>query len=268
MRRAPALLAVAIAGALVGTAGRSSAAPTEDGPGCGLVRVLDVVSGETVTRIICGGHIEGIGDGGGGGGTGDDDRIVYPLVRTEPGGLQCVYLARVTFITGWDYDPPDAVLAAYLAAGVPWCPGFAPIIPAAWVQDWWRARVLPRPIPAIQPGEMLVGLDAYLEAHMPVGLSWLDPATPFGALTVDATCSIVVEWGDGSATGPFDSAGSPWPSGAVTHAYERSGAYRVVVTATWSATWTLGGQRGSLPPVTTTGTIDDFPVRAVQAVGR
>lgn len=235
-------------------------------PGCVLVQVVDAVTGEQVAKLVCGGHLAGVDAGGEHGADDDDDRLVYPLTRDGAGG-PCVYLARVTLISGWDYDPPDVVLAAYLDAGVPWCPGLAPVGPRQWVEDWWRRQSLPRPQPVIRPGEMLVGLPAYLEANTPVVLAPLTAPTPFGPLDVRATSTLTVAWGDGATTGPYSNPGAPWPHGTITHTYGRGGAYDVVVTQQWTATWSLGGAGGTLGPAPTTGRVDDFPVRAVQAVG-
>jgi hypothetical protein len=115
---------------------------------------------------------------------------------------------------------------------------------------------------------MLVGLPAYLEATTLVVLPPIAAATPFGPLNVRAASTLSVAWGDGTTTGPFSNPGAPWPEGTITHTYGRSGAYDVVVTQRWTATWSLGGAGGTLGPAETTGRIDDFPVRAVQAVGR
>lgn len=42
--------------------------------------------------------------------------------------------------------------------------------------------------------------------------------------------------------------------------------YDVVVTQSWSATWTLGGYGGVLDDLRTEGRIDAFPVGQIQAV--
>lgn len=265
-----ALFAVALVGAPVASragAVAPASAPVSTDPGCALMRIVDPVTGESVWHIVCGGHISGLGDGGPGGGT-HDPRIVYPLSQDGPGGQPCVYLARVTLITGWDYDPPDVVLRNYLAAGVPWCPGFEPVTASDWVADWWRDQVLPAPLPEIAPGRMIVGWTSYLEAHAPTTLVLASPHTPFGALRVDATATFDVDWGDGTSNGPYDVAGAAWPDGTITHVYERRGTYDVVVTQRWTATWSLGPERGTLAEAATTATIEDFAVDEVQAIGR
>ncbi len=81
-----------------------------------------------------------------------------------------------------------------------------------------------------------------------------------------ATGNYFVDWGDGTTTGPHAQEGDPWPNGRITHEYLRVGAYDVVVTERWTATWHFGSESGTLSELRTTGRIDDFPVEQIQAV--
>ncbi len=226
-----------------------------------------------------GGTGEGSGgddSGGGGGGEANDDW--WPSVRwvAEDGGERCIF-----FVAEKPDDPIAApysnsqALALLQGQGLELCEGeevpagAAPAFdPAAAAESWWAAQALVAPEPVIAPGEMLVGLDAVLQANTDMTLDLAAPTTPFGALDVDISSELYVDWGDGTVTGPHDHPGEPWPEGAITHVYRYEGAYDVVVTQEWSATWTFGDQSGTLPVTETSGTIDDFPVREVQAVIR
>ena len=81
-----------------------------------------------------------------------------------------------------------------------------------------------------------------------------------------ATGRYYVDWGDGTNTGPHSAEGGPWPDGDIKHEYIHIGAYDVVVTERWTATWSFGAQSGVLDELRTVGRIDDFPVQQIQAV--
>ena len=81
-----------------------------------------------------------------------------------------------------------------------------------------------------------------------------------------ATGKYYVDWGDGTTTGPHSVEGGPWPDGQITHEYIHIGAYDVVVTERWTATWSFGSESGTLDELRTVGRIDDFPVQQIQAV--
>jgi hypothetical protein len=91
-------------------------------------------------------------------------------------------------------------------------------------------------------------------------------STPFGPLEIVATGAYYVDWGDGESSGPHSFEGKPWPDGEITHDYVWARTYDIVVTERWTATWHLGGQSGVLRELRTSGTIDDFPARQIQAV--
>ncbi len=124
---------------------------------------------------------------------------------------------------------------------------------------------LPTPGPRIAPGRAIVGKDAFLETNGRTRVSHRE-ATPLGELTIDAVGRYYVDWGDGEKTGPHSVEGKPWPDGEIRHQYQNHGAYNVVVTEEWTATWQLAGDGGSLPGGRTTGRIDNFSVQQIQAV--
>ncbi len=132
---------------------------------------------------------------------------------------------------------------------------------------YWEEVPLPRPRPHIAPGWGITGKLAYLETNGELRQVYTN-ATPFGPLEIVATGRYVIDWGDGETSGPFGFEGRPWPDGQITHEYVWTGHYDIVVTQRWTATWSLGGESGTLRELRTTGRIDDFEVRQVQAVIR
>lgn len=136
------------------------------------------------------------------------------------------------------------------------------------------SMAIPRPIIAANPS-----LTAPQVVHVPVWW-WAEPtmwqtqtATASAAglsITARATPrSITWHAGDGTSTvcnGP----GTPWKPGTdpalaspdCGHTYATSsklspgGVYTLQAVATWDITWTGGGMSGTLPPITTTTTVD------------
>lgn len=129
----------------------------------------------------------------------------------------------------------------------------------------WERMPLAQPKPFIAPGRAITGKLAYLETRSQVNQGYSSD-TIFGQLNIVATGSYTVSWGDGATTGPHAYEGKAWPSGQITHDYIDVGAYNVVVTENWTATWSLGGESGVLRRLRTTGTINNFPVEQIQAV--
>lgn len=133
------------------------------------------------------------------------------------------------------------------------------------VRVWEQDVPLPKPQPSIAPGRAITGKAAYLETRGRLEFSYTEE-TIFGPLRIDAHGSYTIAWGDGETTGPHTYEGRPWPNGQITHEYVNVGAYDVVVTEKWTATWSLDGESGVLRALQTTGRIDDFPVEQIQAV--
>ena len=132
-------------------------------------------------------------------------------------------------------------------------------------QAFWGSVPLPRPAPRIAPGWAVTGRRGYLETGNGPAARFVRD-TPHGQLVIDAVGRYYVDWGDGNATGPHDGPGLPWPSGTITHTYERVGEYEVVVTQRWTADWHLGDESGHLTGLATHGRIGRFPARELQAV--
>jgi hypothetical protein len=62
------------------------------------------------------------------------------------------------------------------------------------------------------------------------------------------------------------SAGGPYPEGDLRHVFIRQGAYDIVVTQDWIATWQIGAESGTITGLQTSGTLAAFPVQEREAV--
>jgi hypothetical protein len=138
--------------------------------------------------------------------------------------------------------------------------------PSMIAMRYWEQVPLPKPAPRIAPGRAITGKLAYLETNGAVAHTYTNPTTIYGELVIVASGSYEVNWGDGTTSGPHAFEGKAWPEGRITHDYLVIGFYDIVVTERWTATWSLGGQRGVLRTLQTSGRIDDFPVEQIQAV--
>ena len=149
----------------------------------------------------------------------------------------------------------------------PLTPGQAAAVdtPALTAARYWEHVPLPPPSPKIAPGRAITGKLAFLETGGEVAATY-DNDTLFGPLHISATGTYLVDWGDRMTTGPYGYKGKAWPDGKITHEYIKVGSYNVVVTETWAATWSLGGESGTLRTLQTSGTINNFPVEQIQAV--
>lgn len=148
------------------------------------------------------------------------------------------------------------------------CPGvdLAAGSPEAWAREYLRTVVLPVPAPAVAPGEMVVGWAAYLEVGSPLAHRIDEATTPFGPAIFTLTSTVTVDWGDGEVTGPVATTGGPFPDGDLTHTYLRQGAYDIVVSQAWVATWQVGGESGTVDGLLTEAVLEDFPVQEIEAV--
>jgi len=104
------------------------------------------------------------------------------------------------------------------------------------------------------PNATLAGLPTYFIVHPPAGLH----PQRFGGPQVRETVTITPvhynwSWGDGSADLPTDDPGGPYPDGSVTHTYARAGNIRGVLTADWTATYTITVAGETFGPYDATG---------------
>ena len=127
---------------------------------------------------------------------------------------------------------------------------------------------LPRPEPNVDPGYAVTGLRAYLETGNGTEHTFAPIPTVLGPLSISATSTYRVSWGDGTTTGPHASNGGKYPNGDITHLYQRTGVVDITVTQNWTATWQLAGQSGTISGLTSSGTLENFVIREVQASRR
>jgi hypothetical protein len=155
----------------------------------------------------------------------------------------------------------------WTATGEVWCPSTGTVTPEAVAAEFAR---LPLPAPALtmQPdrGWVLVNMRTIV---------YTDPAPAVFDLTllgvpVHLTATparYAWTWDDG-ATSATTSPGHPYPDDDVSHVYELLGTYRITLTTTWTATYTLGTDptAHTVPgTATTSATGPDFVVRELRA---
>jgi hypothetical protein len=198
----------------------------------------------------------------------------FPQLDTLPDGSRCVRVIRRGYpdpMSAAVAEDTENVLWSLTLEDYPPCPGAqAPVrTPATEAATFWRLQgedLLPKPAPRIAPGYMLAGKLAYLETGATMATRF-EHATPLGPLTIEATSTVFVDWGDGTGRdGPHAGPGGPWPNGTITHTWTTAKPYDVTVVQRWTATWRLGGTSGTLDGLTTEARIEDFPVRQLQAV--
>jgi hypothetical protein len=138
--------------------------------------------------------------------------------------------------------------------------------PLDFAGQFWKEIPLPVPQPSIPPGYAITGEPAYLVTGGTVDPPAYTEPTPLGLLSVTATGTYTVDWGDGNSSGPFDAEGLPYPNGTITHTYDNVGTLTVTLTENWTATWTLAGAGGTLGQLHTQATIPNFAIRQIQAI--
>ena len=143
-----------------------------------------------------------------------------------------------------------------------------PISPQEIVEQTLVNVRLPEPQPNVDPGYAVTGLRAYLETGNDTTHTFPTIPTVLGGLSISASSTHTVDWGDGTTTGPHSSTGGKYPDGDITHVYKDTGVVDITVTQNWTATWSLAGQSGTISGLSSSGSIDDFVVREVQASRR
>jgi hypothetical protein len=218
------------------------------------------------------------GSGSGGGppsGGGPAEYALVPVMQAAGAGY-CVALREVAYPSEAQASAAGASYAASwpaLLSMYPLCtPGgeLPPSPPPAVVAAaYWQDRgedLLPHPRPFVPPGYALTGNPAYLEAQLPLTETFTNP-TQLGDLAITAAAVVSVDWGDGTGwQGPFGDAGAPWPEGDITHVWDDTGSYDIVVRATWRASWSLNGEHGTLAGLSTEGALDGFSVHELESV--
>lgn len=168
--------------------------------------------------------------------------------------------------------------------GLPLCPSApgqpAPAAPPpptpleAAYYAWLFVIDLPSPSASTQPTIGITGLDTFLTIQGQQGMVLDVPALGYN-IHFDISSVYDVDWGDPRPDGSRNGAavtrnhpnqGGPYPNGSLRHQYIERGTAEITITQRWSATWSGGGEGGSLPDsVETTGRLS-LPIQEIQAV--
>ena len=167
--------------------------------------------------------------------------------------------------------------------GMPLCPAApgrpAPVAPPptpaeAAYYAWLYVIDLPSPTASTQPTTAITGLDTFLTIRGPQSMV-LDVPALGQQVHFDISSVYDIHWGDprpdpsptgAAVTRNVRDQGGPYPSGTLRHQYIERGTARITITQRWSATWSAGGEGGSLPDsVETTGTLT-LPIQELQAI--
>ncbi|MBI2708841.1 MAG: hypothetical protein HYX34_04010 [Actinobacteria bacterium] len=202
--------------------------------------------------------------------------MIDPVMSSGPDGRPC-YTWRPdpnppteVFQRAQDAAADAAFLAQAAAAGIAACPGAPPVpTPEAVAVSYFDRSTLPRPRVSTQPpGRGLVAIPVLVQANTPMTWAKTIADTPFGPLTLAATSTITVDWGDGTTAdnGPYARPGTTYGQpGTIGHRYADQGRYDITVTQTWTVTWSFGPTRGTIGDLAVTDTIDAFPILQAQA---
>lgn len=145
-------------------------------------------------------------------------------------------------------------------------------LPAALVEDVVRAVIseqLPRPNLELPPGFALPGLRTYLitdhelthqlDTTMDLEITQLD-------VSIDATGTSVIDWGDGTVTEHDHGADRGYPNGPINHVYTDAGTVDITVTDTWTVTYRAGPISGSFSAPLADVVLPDIEVQERRAV--
>ncbi len=148
---------------------------------------------------------------------------------------------------------------------------------AAYEAWYWETK-LPSPTMATSPPNgAITGLDLYLAIGGDQTLSYDIPALGYN-VRLDVTSVYDVNWGDRkpdnssvlgrAVTKGHRTQGGMYPSGDLRHQYIERGSATIEVTQRWTATWSAGGQSGTIADRLATSATLTIPVQEIQAVLR
>lgn len=182
-----------------------------------------------------------------------------------------------TYIQRWGLDLGNQVT-------LPDCPGAAgstkaaappPSPQDAAFQAWYWETKLPDPSLATSPPDgAITGLDLYLAIGGQQSMTLDVPALGY-VVHLEVTSVYDVYWGDprpdDSATGRavtrnHPTQGGPYPSGDLRHQYIDRGSVTIEVAQKWTATWSAGGESGTIADRLATSATRTIPVQEIQAV--
>lgn len=157
----------------------------------------------------------------------------------------------------WERTAPDTVAGGWRFVGKSACARPQDVTPAMVASAFRRLPLAPSPL-VVQPGRGWVLVNKPTVVHAEGGPQTLTTTVLGLEVTVTATpTGYAWDFGDG-ATLTTTEPGRPWPDGALAHSYLRVGSYRLGLTTTWSATYTIAGDptvRDVPGTATTTGAV-------------
>lgn len=128
------------------------------------------------------------------------------------------------------------------------------VSPSQIVTAYWKQTIvnqLPSPNYSIPPGFALTGMPAFLVSNCVLNRRFYDQ-TQIGTADIVAQGQIWVRWDNNLPwSGPYQSCGTPWPNGTISHVYQTSRQATISVKETWTANWTLNTSSGSLSGLNT-----------------
>ena len=164
-----------------------------------------------------------------------------------------------------------------ICASTPGQPAQAPPPPTpleAAYYAWLYVIDLPSPTASTQPAVGITGLDTFLTIQGEQRIVRDVTALGFD-VHFDITSVYDVDWDDprpdGTKTGAavtrnHRDQGGPYPHGTLRHQYIERGSASITITQRWSASWSAGGEGGTLPDsIETTGGLT-LPIQEIQAV--
>ena len=161
----------------------------------------------------------------------------------------------------WESAVPDAVVTPWRLVGPAVCARPADITPAMVLAAFRRLPLAPSPL-VVQPDRGWVLVNKPTVVHAGAAPQTLTTTILGTAVTITATPTRWSwDFGDGATLTTTDP-GRPWPDGALTHAYSHSGSYRIALTTTWSANYTVAGDATVRDVPGTATTTTTTPVEA------
>ncbi len=141
---------------------------------------------------------------------------------------------RATLPDLGEMTAPDAVVGAWRHVGPPVCASAADITPGMVLSAFRRLPLTPSPL-VVQPDRGWALVNKPTVVHADGGPQTLTTTILGTAVTIAPTpTSYAWDFGDGATLTTADP-GRPWPTGTLTHTYQRVGTYTIALTTTWSA---------------------------------
>lgn len=140
----------------------------------------------------------------------------------------------------WERPEPDGLPGPWQLIGPPVCATPADVTPAMVLTAFRRLPLAPSAL-VVQPDRGWLLVNKPTVVHADPTAQRLTTTILGTAVTITATPTRYAwDFGDGGTLTTADP-GLPWPAGTLTHTYAHVASYRITLTTTWSATYTLAG---------------------------